>query len=102
MSFLINKCLFLIGSMDFKQDIDIPMGIGAVLFWVNLFFCFFAYNYIKQLISNGSAKLYNYHVDMVSRFINNLCAINDGNEFLTSFKNICLKELGLKVEHQGN
>ena len=32
----------------------------------------------------------------------NLCAINDDNEFLTSFKNICPKELDLKVEHQGH
>ena len=32
----------------------------------------------------------------------NLCAINDDNEFLTSFKNICPKELDLKVERQGN
>ena len=62
---------------------------------------FFESKYIKKLISNGSSKAYKYHG--ISRFIDDdLCAINDDNEFLTSFTNICSKELELKVEHQGN
>ena len=34
-------------------------------------------------------------------FIDNLYPINDGNEFLTSSKNIYSKELEFKVEHHG-
>ena len=98
MSFFENKCFFTIGNMVFKQDIVIPMGIDPAPSRVNLFFYFFESKYIKQLISNGSCKVHKYGV---CRFINDLCAINDGNEFLT-FKNIYPKKLGLKVEHQGN
>ena len=61
---------------------------------------FFESKHIKQLISNGLSKAYEY--DAVSRFTDDLRAINDDNEFLTSFKNIYPKEVDLKVEHQGN
>ena len=61
---------------------------------------FFESKYIKQLISNGSPENYKYYG--VSRVIDDLCAINDCNEFLASFRNIYPKELELKVEHQGN
>ena len=100
MSFLINKCLFGIGDMIFKQDIGIPMGIDPAPFWDNLFRYFFESNYIKQFISNGSSKAYKYHE--FSRSIDNLCAINNSNELLKSFENVHPKTLELKVEHQGN
>ena len=35
------------------------------------------------------------------RFIDDLCAINDGGDFGNSFLNIYPPELGLKVEHEG-
>ena len=53
---------------------------------------------MKQLMSNGPSKAYKYN--RVSRFIDDLCAINDGNEFLTLSRNIYPKEL--EFEHQGN
>ena len=55
---------------------------------------------MKQLISNRISKSYEYH--RVSRFIDDLDAVNYGNGFLTSFKNISPKELDLKVEYQEN
>ena len=55
---------------------------------------------MKQLISNGLSKAYEY--DVVYRFIDDLHAINDDYEFLTSFKNIYPKKLDLRVERQGN
>ena len=72
------------------------MGIDTAPFWVNLFLHFFKSKYIKHLISNGFAKAYKYHG--VSRFISYLCAINDCNEFLTSFKNIYPMELELTMK----
>ena len=81
--------------MVFKQDIGVPMG----MIFGNLFLYFFESKYIKQAISNGSSKAYKYGV---SRFTDDLCTINDGNYFLTSFKKIHPKELVLKVQHQGN
>ena len=61
---------------------------------------------MKWLISNRPSEEYKYHG--VSRFTDSpysliaLCAINDDNEFLTSFINIYPKVLDLKVEHLGN
>ena len=69
-------------------------------FWDNLFPFLFESKYIKQLIANGSSKAYLYHG--ASRFIDNLCVIYDGNEFVTSFKNIYPTELELKIEYEGN
>ena len=99
LSSLTNKCVLTIGNMVFKQDIGIPMGIDAALFSVNLFLYFFESKSIKQLISSRSLKGYKCYG--VFRSIDDLCDINDGNEFLTSFKSICPKELEPKVEHKG-
>ena len=83
----------------FKQDVGIPMGIDPAPFWANLFLYFFESKYVKDLISLGSQKAYKFHG--TGRFIDDLCAINDGNEFYKSFKNIYPHDLELKVEHQG-
>ena len=82
MSFAINKCFFSFGYMVFKQNIS----IDPAPFWVNLFLYFFECKYRKSLISNGSSKAHKHHG--ISRFIDYLCAINDDNEVLTSFRNI--------------
>ena len=74
--------------MVFKQDIGITI-IDPVPVCANLFLYFFESKYIKQLISNGPSKAYKNHE--LSRFIDDLCAINDGNEFTTSVKNIYLR-----------
>ena len=84
----------------FKQDIVLPVGIESAPFWDNLFPFLFESKYIKQLTSNGCSKAYLYRG--VSRFTDNLCVINDGNEFITSFKNTYPTELELKIEYQGN
>ena len=49
---------------------------------------------MKQLILNGSSKVYKYHG--ASIFIDNLFVTNDGSDFL---KNMYHKELELRVEH---
>ena len=86
--------------MVFKQDIGIPVDIDPAPFWDSIFLYIFESKYRKKIIFNGSSKVYKYHG--VSRFIDDLCTINDGNEFLTLFKNIYPKELELKIEHEGN
>ena len=67
------------------------INIDPAPFWANLFFYLFESKYIND----GFSKGYKYHG--VSRFINDLCAINDGNEFVKLFKNTYFKEF----EHQG-
>ena len=95
MSFRINKCFFTTGNLVYKQDVSLRMRTDTHHFGPISSFSFFEANYIKQLISNGSSKASQYHG--VSRFIDDLRAINEGNEVLISFKNIYPNELELKV-----
>ena len=41
------------------------------------------------------------HFHSIRRFIDDLCAINDGNEFGRVYRNIYPEELELKLEHSG-
>ena len=65
----------------FKQEIGIPMGIDSAQYWVNLKY-FFESKYVQQLISKGSPRAYKFH--WTSRFMNDLCTINDDGEFFSS------------------
>ena len=75
------------------------MGINSAPFWANLFLYFLKIKYIKLLISSGSNRVYRYHG--TSRFIDDLCAINEQGEFLKSHIEIYPPELELKLEHHG-
>ena len=55
---------------------------------------------MSSLISSDKIKARHFH--SLKRFIDDLCAINDGGEFERSICNIYPKELGLKFEHQGD
>ena len=99
-SFLIEKCYFTIGNLVFKQDIGIPMGIDPAPFWANLFLYHFESKYVQSLISAGSDRAYRFHA--TSRFIDDLIAINDHEEFYKSFRNIYPSQLELKLEHHGS
>ena len=67
-------------------------------YWENLFLYFFESKYVQQLISKGSTRAYKFHG--TSRFIDNICTINDEGEFFSSYKYIYPKQLELKLEHQ--
>ena len=99
-SVLIEQCYFTVGNLVFKQDIGIPMGIDPAPFWANLFLYYFESKYVQLLISAGSEKAFKFHA--TSRFIDDLIAINDNQEFQKSFKNIYLSQLELKLEHHGS
>ena len=97
--FLINK-YFVSLTWFLSKVLVYEFGIDLIPFWANLFLYFLESKHIKQLIPNGLPKAYEY--DAVSKFIDDLRAINGDNEFLTSFKNNYPKKLDLKVERQGN
>ena len=78
--------------MVFKQD-AIPVGIELGPFWV-FFFFFFESEHVPILISKKSAGPYKYHA--VSLFIDDLCAINDDDEFSKSFKRKVRANAGTK------
>ena len=98
-SFLIQKCYFTIGNLAFKQDIGIPMGIDPAPFWANLFLYKYEKSFVDKLISEKSTRAYLY--GNTGRFIDDLCAINDRDDFKNSHKNIYPDELELKLEHSG-
>lgn len=67
-------------------------------FCANFSLYFFESKYVKNLIFPGSTKAYKYHGTV--RFMDNLCVVNDGNDFFKSFKNIYHKRLELNLEYQ--
>ena len=98
-SYLIKQCYFTIGNLVFKQDIGIPMGIDPAPFWANLILYFYESKFVQSLISAGSDRAFRYHG--TNRFIDDLIAINDNNDFGNSYINIYPPQLELKLEHSG-
>ena len=99
-AFLIKNCYFKVGNKILRQNIGIPMGIDPAPFWANLFLYHYENIFVQKLVSSGSPRAYNFH--STSRFIDDLCALNDKDEFFKSYENdIYPKELKLKVEHHG-
>ena len=96
---LIENCFFTVGNVVLRQAIGIPMGIDPAPFWANLFLYTYEENYISTLISTNPVKARHFH--STKRFIDDLCAINDGNEFGNVYKDIYPEELELKLEHSG-
>ena len=92
-------CYFTVGNIVMRQAIGIPMGIDPAPFWANLFLYQFENRYMNQLITTDKVKARHFHG--TSRFIDDLCAINDGNLFGQIYKDIYPEELELKVEHSG-
>ena len=97
---LITNCYFTVGNTVMRQVVGIPMGIDPAPFWANLFLYKYEHQYIKNLIKNNRIKAKHFHSTF--RFIDDLCAINDGAEFSRVFKEIYPDELELEVEHQGD
>ena len=97
---LIKNCYFTVGNITMKQAIGIPMGIDPAPFWANLFLYSYEEKYISNLISFNKVKARHFY--STKRFIDDLCALNDGGEFGKSFLDIYPEELELKVEHSGS
>ena len=97
---LVKNCYFTVGNSVMKQVIGIPMGIDPAPFWANLFLYKYEHQYIKDLIRTNRVKAKHFHSTF--RFIDDLCAINDGGEFGRVYNDIYPEELELKVEHQGS
>ena len=97
--YLIENCYFNVGNIVMKQIVGIPMGIDPAPFWANLFLYSYELEFMKELIKNNKSKAKKFH--STSRFIDDLCAINDGGEFQNTFHGIYPPSLELKIEHCG-
>ena len=80
-----------------------PMGIDPAPFWANIYLYNYEAKYITDLTkSNNSAnKIIARKFHATSRFIDDLCALNDGGEFAKNHRKIYSKEMQLKKEHEG-
>ena len=97
---LIENCYFTVGNTVLRQAIGIPMGIDPAPFWANLFLYAYEVNYMSHLIASDKRKARHFH--STRRFIDDLCALNDGGEFGRAYKDIYPNELELKEEHSGS
>ena len=97
---LIENCYFTVGNTVLRQAIGIPMGIDPAPFWANLFLYAYEVNYMSDLIASDKVKARRFH--STNRFIDDLCALNDGGEFRRVHKDIYPSELELKEEHSGS
>ena len=96
---LIQNCFFTVGNIVMRQAIGIPMGIDPAPFWANLFLYQYEERYMSDLIQSDRMKARHFH--STKRFIDDLCAINDGNLFGQIYQEIYPEELELKLEHSG-
>ena len=97
---LIENCYFCVGITIMRQAIGIPMGIDPAPFWANLFLYQYEHRYMDILIAQDRVAARHFH--STKRFIDDLCALNDGNLFERVYKEIYPEELELKLEHSGN
>ena len=88
------------GNVVMRQAIGIPMGIDPTPFWANLFLYAYENQFISDLISTDKVKARRFL--STKRFIDDLCALNDGGEFGRVHQFIYPDELELKVEHFGD
>ena len=96
---LIRESYFRIGNKTMLQTTGIPMGLSPSPFWANLYLHRHEYKYMGNKIKNNIKQAYNFHACM--RFIDDLLAINDNNQFGLEFKNIYPEGLDLTCEHTG-
>ena len=84
-----------------RQAIGIPMGIDPAPFWANLYLYSYEEHFISNLVKNGGkeGKIRARHFHSNRRFIDDLCAMNDGGEFGRSNTEIYPPELELKKEN---
>ena len=97
LEFLINKSFFQVGSKIFRQVIGIPMGSDPTLFFANLFLFFYESRWLKSIKNTnyGVARKFG----NIFRIIDDLIAINNGNEFENHYNEIYPPELILKKEN---
>ena len=82
MLILIENSYFTVGSV-LLQTVGIPMRIDPAPFWTNLYLYNYESKYKTNLIIVNKLRGRWFHSK--SRFIDDLCALNDGGEFLKLF-----------------
>ena len=96
---LVQECHFEVGNCTLSQIIGIPMGIDPAPFWANLYLYAYECEFMTKLTKQDKKRAFKYHG--LSRFIDDMCCINDSGEFEKSYRDIYPPSLELKIEHRG-
>ena len=99
-SYLLDNCFFCIGDSVFQQRIGIPMGTDPAPFMANLFLYTHERKFLLNLKKTDLRRARRF--GNVFRFIDDLCAINDGGEFEKCYHDIYPPELELKKENDAS
>ena len=97
--YLMNSCYFTFGGKLLRQVIGIPMGSDPAPIMANLFLYYYENKWVRNLKKENLMKARKF--SHTFRFIDDLIAINDNDQFLHSFKEIYPEELQLNLENSG-
>ena len=100
LEYVIDNAFFQVGSKIFRQVIGIPMGSDPAPFIANLFLYVYENRFMTNLKKTDLSRAKN--LRHVFRFIDDLIALNDNDEFMRSHKDIYPPEMELKVENENN
>ena len=100
LKFLLNNCHFKFGNKIFRQVVGIPMGSDPAPFFANLFLYRYESRWINKMKKENNVLARKF--GRVFRYIDDLLAINDGDEFERYYSDIYPSELELKKENATN
>ena len=80
--YLIENCYFNVENMTVKPAIGMPTGNDPASFWENIILYSYEKEYMPSLIFSNKIKARHFH--STKRFMDDICAINDGGEFESS------------------
>ena len=98
LEFIMNNAYFQVNNQVFQQVIGIPMGSDPAPFVANLFLYFYENKFLDKLKKEDLHRAR--RLRHVFRFIDDLIALNDKNEFAKSYKEIYPEEMELNPEHE--
>ena len=98
LDFVIDNAYFHVNNEIFRQIIGIPMGSDPAPFIANLFLYLYENRFMNKLKKEDLRRARK--LRHVFRFIDDLIALNDDDEFLRSYAEIYPKEMELKPENQ--
>ena len=95
--YLLDNCHFQFGNKLFRQIVGIPMGSDPAPYFANLFLYRYESRWLNRMKKENNVLARKF--GRVFRFIDDLIAINDGNEFEKYYSEIYPNELELKKEN---
>ena len=98
--FLLDNCHFNFGNKLFRQIIGIPMGSDPAPYFANLFLYRYESRWLNQMKKQNTVLSRKF--GRVFRYVDDLLAVNDGDEFEKHYLEIYPNELELKKENSIN